>query len=135
MVVLRSPAERERWLAFFCAQPLPQEVESKPYKARRSSEQNRLLFGVMYPPIAAHTGFTVDEIHAWMLGSHFGWVDKPVPRTPRNSEGVESVPYRTTTKGPDGRRSVLTKAEFSEFLEHVEHVAAKAGVYVTREAA
>ena len=70
-----------------------------------------------------------------MLGAHFGWVDKKVPKTPRNPDGVESRPFRTTTTDETGKRSVLKKGEFSRFLETVERVAAKAGVFIPLERA
>src|SRR5690606_9693812 len=126
---------RARWLEFVLAQPLPLRVECEPWKDTRTLEQNALLFGVVYPPIAEAMGYTVEDVHEYMLGRHFGWVDRKVPKTPRNPDGVESVPFRTTTRDKDGRRSVLTKAEFSAFLATVERIAAQAGVFVPLERA
>ena len=127
---LATEGERSRWLAFVQAQPLPLEVECKPWKRTRSGEQNRLLFGVFYPPLAEAMGYTVDEIHEWLLGHHFGWVDHKVPRTPRNPQGIESRPFRTTTRDESGKRKVLSVTEFNQFLATVEQVAAKAGVFI-----
>ena len=127
---LATAAERDRWLAFVAAQPLPLEVSSKPWKKTRSNEQNALLFGVVYPPIAELMGYTVEDIHEYMLGRHFGWVDAKVPKTPRNPEGLESRPFRTTTRDETGKRNVLSTVEFSKFLDTVERVAAQAGVFV-----
>jgi len=135
MATLRTEGERNRWLAFAMAQALPLDVECKPHKATRSSEQNRLLFGVVYPPIAEAMGYEVADIHEYMLGVHFGWVDVKVPKTPRNPEGIEARPYRTTTTDETGKRNVLRKDEFSRFLETVERIAAKAGVFIPLEAA
>lgn len=125
----------EQYIGYLMTQPLPLEVSSKPWKKSRSSEQNALLFGVVYPPIAEAMGYTVEDIHEYMLGRHFGWVDAKVPKTPRNPEGIESRPFRTTTKDETGKRNVLTTVEFSRFLDTVERIAANAGVFVTREAA
>ena len=129
-VKLATEAERDRWLAFVQSQPLPLEVSSKPWKKTRSNEQNALLFGVVYPPIAEAMGYTVEDIHEYMLGRHFGWVDAKVPKTPRNPEGFESRPFRTTTRDENGKRNVLSTVEFSKFLDTVERVAAQAGVFV-----
>lgn len=134
---IATPEQRARWIAFVQAQPLPLEVSCAPWKATRSNEQNALLFGVMYPPIAEAMGYPVDGdngIHAFMCGTHFGWVDRKVPKSPRNPEGVASFPFRSTTRDQNGKRNVLTKAEFSKFLATVERIAAQAGVYVDREA-
>lgn len=99
-------------------------------KKGRSHEANAYLFGVAYPVIAAAKGYSVDDVHEFMCGTHFGWVDHPCPKTPRNPEGLESRPFRTTTRGPDGKRDVLSTGQFSDFLETVFRVAAQAGVYV-----
>ena len=127
---IATAAERDRWLAFVQAQPLPLEVSSKPWKKTRSNEQNALLFGVVYPPIAEAMGYTVEDIHEYMLGRHFGWVDAKVPKTPRNPDGLESRPFRTTTRDETGKRNVLSSNDFSKFLDTVERVAAQAGVFV-----
>ena len=50
---LVTEAERARWIAFVQAQPLPLEVECKRWKKARTDPQNSMLFGVIYPPIAA----------------------------------------------------------------------------------
>lgn len=127
---IATEAERTRWVAFVQSQPLPLEVSSKPWKKTRSNEQNALLFGVVYPPIAEAMGYEVEDIHEYMLGRHFGWVDAKVPKTPRNPEGLESRPFRTTTRDENGKRNVLSTVEFSKFLDTVERVAAQAGVFV-----
>lgn len=127
--------ELDRWLAFVKAQPLPLDVSCAPWKATRSNEQNALLFGVIYPPIAEAMGYDVADIHEFMLGTHFGWVDRKVPKTPRNPEGMESRPFRTTTTNEHGKRDVLKKDEFSRFLATVERIAARAGVFLPMERA
>lgn len=130
---LSTEAERTRWLAFVADQPLPLEVECKAWKKSRSNEQNSLLFGVVYPPIAEAMGYEVDGdngIHAFMCGTHFGWVDRKVPKTPNNPNGVASFPRRTTTRNEEGKRDVLKTGEFSKFLDTVDRIAAKAGIFV-----
>lgn len=134
-VKLATDAQRVRWLEFVMSQPLPLRVECDPWKDTRTLEQNALLFGGVYPPIAEAMGYTVEDVHEYMLGRHFGWVDRKVPKTPRNPDGVESVPFRTTTRDENGKRDVLKKDAFSKFLDTVERIAAQAGVFVSREAA
>lgn len=138
---LSTEHDRTRWLAFVHAQSLPIDVECKPWRKSRTNEQNALLFGVIYPPISEAMGYPVDGdngIHAFMCGTHFGWVDAKVPKTPRNPDGIASEPRRSTTREGwhRGKRSVLTTTEFSAFLDTVERIAAQAGVFIPmREAA
>lgn len=132
---IATEQERTRWLAFVRAQQLPLDVSCSPYKATRSNEQNNLLWGICYPPLVERTGYTAEEIHEYALGKHFGWVDRKVPKTPRNPAGVESVPRRTTTRDENGKRSVLNKADFAAFVETVERIAAEAGVFIPMERA
>lgn len=133
---LTTPADLARWQTFLSAQPLPLEVSCGPWKATRSNEQNALLFGVLYPPIAEAMGYEVDGdngIHAFMCGTFFGWIDRRVPKSPRNPEGIASFPFRTTTRDEHGKRSVMPKADFTKFIETVERIAAKAGVFIPLE--
>lgn len=134
-VKIASEQQRGRMVEFILTQPLPLEIEVKQWKPTRSNEQNALLFGVVYPPIAEAMGYEVEAIHEYMLGRHFGWVDVRVPKTPRNPEGIESRPFRTTTRDEHGKRNVLSAADFSRFLDTVERIAAQAGVFVPLERA
>jgi hypothetical protein len=136
-VKLATLSEVERAAAFMRAQVAngPIDWQCNPWKDTRSNEQNALLFGFVYPPIAHAMGYEVEAIHEYMLGRHFGWVDHKVPKTPRNPEGIESRPFRTTTRDEHGKRNVLKKDEFSRFLETVERIAAQAGVFIPLEAA
>ena len=135
MAKIATEQQRGRMIEFILTQPLPLEIGVKAWKPTRSNEQNALLFGVVYPPIAEAMGYEVEAIHEYMLGRHFGWVDATVPKTPRNPEGIESRPFRTTTRDEHGKRNVLSAAEFSKFLDTVERIAAQAGVFVPLERA
>jgi hypothetical protein len=130
LAVIRSRAEFDRWSAFALASGFPLEVSAKPYKPTRTSEQNAYLFGVCYPPIAEAKGYTVDDIHEWMCGTHFGWVDEPCPKTPNNPQGIRSRPFRTTTRDHEGKRNVLNKVEFSAFVDTVHRIASQAGIFI-----
>lgn len=130
MTTLRTASERTRWLAFVAAQVLPLEVQCGPVKSSRSSKQNRYLRAVE-SEIGEHVGYTLAECHEWLLGSFYGWTDHKCPRTPRNPDGIVSRPARTTTTDETGKRNVLDKKEFARFAQHVEKIAAQAGVYVS----
>ena len=85
----------------------------------RTSKQNAYLWSACYPKICEVSGYTKDDVHEWVCGRHFGWKDKTVPKTPKNLDGVESVPVRTTTRDADGKVSVMDKADFAVMLESV----------------
>lgn len=130
MTVIRNKVEWDRWCDFARALGFPLDVAAKPYKATRTNEQNAYLWSCCYPPLVERTGYTAEEIHEYVLGKHFGWVDRRVPKTPRNPGGIASVPRRTTTADEDGKRSVLDKKDFSDFVDTVHRVAAEAGVFI-----
>jgi len=130
MTAIHTQPELIRFLAFVQTQALPLEVTVGPLKNSRTSQQNRYLFGVCYPPIAEAMGYTVDDVHEYILGRSFGWVDVKVPKTPRNPEGVESRPFRTTTTDENGKRSLLSREEFAKYVNTVHQIAAQAGVFI-----
>lgn len=99
-------------------------------KRERTNPQNAYLFGVAYPLISKEMGYDVEEVHEYMCGRHFGWVDKVCPKTPRNPQGLESKPFRSTTRDEGGGRSVLSTVEFSDFVETVKRIAANVGIFI-----
>lgn len=137
MTLLRNEGDRTRWVEFVKAQPLPLSVDCAKWKPTRSNEQNALLFGVLYPPIAEVMGYSVEDIHEYMCGRFFGWQDVRVPKTPRNPEGIASEPIRSTTRAGwnHGKRDVLDKQTFAKFLDLVDRTAAQAGVFIPLERA
>lgn len=100
------------------------KVSVEEYKAERSNPQNNYYHGVVLEKIAEVWCVETEEAHEWLCGTRWGWKDKKVPRTPRNPDGLESVPNRTTTTGYDGKRSVLNKVQFGEFVEFARRFAA-----------
>ena len=108
----------------------PYRVTIEEAKSTRTNQQNRYLWGVAYKRIADAVGYEVDEVAEFCCGTRWGWKDKRVPKTPRNPEGIESVPVRTTTRDADGKRCVLNKQEFSDYVAFVQRFAAKRGVHV-----
>lgn len=134
MTKIATQQQLERWLAFVLEQPLPLDVECKPWKRTRTNDQNALLWA-MYAPLAEHMGYDAEDVHEWMCGRMWGWKDVKVPKTPRNPEGLASVPVRSTTRDENGKRSVLTTAEFAKFVDMVDRIAAQAGVFIPAVAA
>lgn len=108
----------------------PYRVTIEVAKVPRTNQQNRYLWGVAYKLIADAVGYEVDEVAEFMCGQYFGWTDKRVPKKPSNPEGVESVPVRTTTRDADGKRRVLNKHEFADYVAFVQRFAAKRGVHI-----
>jgi len=128
---IASREELSRWVAFVSSLKLPLEVSAKAWKKERTHPQNAYLFGVCYPVIAEQMGYTVDDLHEWVCGTFFGWVDRKCPKTPRNPEGMESVPFRTTTRDENGKRNVMEAEAFGRLLENVVfRAAAQCGAYI-----
>ena len=106
-------------------------VKVEEHKAERSNRQNNYYHGVVLEMIAEAWGVETEEAHEWLCGTRWGWVDKKCPRTPRNPDGLESKPRRTTTRGYDGKRSVLNKLQFEEFVEFARRFAStKLGIFI-----
>ena len=131
---LATETERSRWIAFVQAQPLPLSVECRPWRKSRSNDQNALLWA-MYAPIAEHMGYDAEDVHEWMCGRFWGWKDVRVPRSPRNPEGLASVPIRSTTRNADGKRDVIDAKTFGLFVDMVDRIAAQAGIYIPMDRA
>jgi hypothetical protein len=128
---LATADQRERWIVFLRTMKLPLEVSAKAWRKERTHPQNAYLFGVCYPAIGDVMGYTVDDLHEWVCGTFFGWVDRKCPKTPRNPEGIESVPFRTTTRDENGKRDVMDAEAFGRLLETVVFpAAAKCGAYI-----
>ncbi len=84
---------------------------------RRSDQQNRYLFGVVYPAILKHLeGWDKEDVHDFCLGSWSGW---------ERLEGLGRVRLR-----PLRRSSKLSKLEFVDFLSHIQRTMAEKGIYI-----
>jgi hypothetical protein len=107
--------------------PLDQswKVEISERKSERSLQQNKYLFGVSYELISLETGYEKDDLHTSLLCKHFGKKLKRVPKSKYNSSGLIEVPLRTTTTDEHGRRSVLGKVAFSEYVAFVQRFASQ----------
>lgn len=108
----------------------PYRVTVEVAKVPRSNQQNRYLWGVAYKLIADAVGYEVDEVAEYLCGYMWGWTEKRVPKKPSNPTGIESVPIRTTTTDENGKRSVLSKMEFADYVAFVQRFGAKHGVLI-----
>ena len=121
--VLHKDATRERVLGNLVrfVQSLPDskawKVEIAQYARRRSDEQNRYLWGVVYPAFEqALEGWDKEDIHEYLLGEHFGW---------QRIEGMGRAKVK-----PLKRSSKLTKAEFADYVDFCQRKGAEHGIYV-----
>lgn len=94
----------------------PVRITLEHYKKRRTDQQNRYLFGVVYAIISQETGNNVNDLHEFYLGEFFGWEEYEVM-------GLKRL-------RPRERSSKQVKARFSEFLESVISHAASLGIVV-----
>lgn len=94
-------------------------VTFEPYKKTRSTSQNAYLWGVVYPLIverAGLQGWTVDEVHEFFLGEHFGW------------EYLEGFGRKKAR--PVRRSSKLSTMEFQDYVAFIQRYMAERGVYI-----
>ena len=121
--VLHKDATRERVLGNLVrfVQSLPDtkawKVEIAQHARRRSDEQNRYLWGVVYPAFEqALEGWDKEDIHEYLLGEHFGW---------QRIEGMGRAKVK-----PLKRSSKLTKTEFTDYVSFCQRKGAEHGIYV-----
>lgn len=88
-------------------------------KKRRSDEQNRYLWGVVYPTIL-HSGqldgWTAEDLHEYFLGEVFGW------------ETVSG--FGRKRMRPIRRSSGLSTTDFADYIARIQQRMAELGVYV-----
>lgn len=88
------------------------ELVLRQEKSKRSDQQNRYMWGVVYEILSEHTGYTPEEIHAIMKFKFLRIRDE------RNNEYV-----RSTTK--------LNTAEMENYLDKIKKWAAQdLGVFI-----
>lgn len=96
-------------------------IELKKFQRRRSTDQNALLWKI-YSKILESCGeelrgWTKEDLHTFMLGTHFGW------------ERLEGFGMKRLH--PIKRSSKLSTEEFSELVEFVYRFAADHGIYIS----
>ena len=96
----------------------------------KTPAQNRYLWAVPYTMLSEVTGYDKDELHEWACGAMWGWKDRKCPRSPRNDEGVESVPVRTTTRDADGQPNKCSAEEMGQLWARVQRLGASFGLVI-----
>jgi hypothetical protein len=93
------------------------EVSVKEKKRKRSEQQNRYLWGVVYAEIMRHLpGWDSEDVHDYFLGEHFGW------------EVIEG--FGKKRMKPIRRSSALNKMEFADYVNFIQRKCADMGIYI-----
>lgn len=93
------------------------QVKVDEKKPKRSDQQNRYLFGVVYAEIARHLeGWDKDDIHEFCLGEWSGW------------EVVEG--FGKKRQRPVLRSSKLNKQQFGDYIEFIQRTMAERGIFI-----
>src|SRR3990167_6283674 len=89
----------------------------KRHRDRRSDQQNRYLWGVVYPVILKHLeGWDAEDVHEFCLGEWSGW------------ETLQGFGRKRLK--PIKRSSKLTTTEFMDYVAHIQRTMADKGIYV-----
>ena len=96
---------------------MPLKVTIAEYKRTRSLEQNRALWGVIYPAVLQHLpGWDADDLHEYFLGEWSGW------------EIIEG--FGRKRMRPVRRSSKLSTTEFADYIAFIQRRMAEHGIYV-----
>ena len=94
-------------------------------KEERSEKQRRSLFGCAYKALMEQMGLSgageKDDLHEFICGEFFGWREK------RIMGEVRRYPVRTTTRGEDGKRDVISVRQQLELYAWIQRRAAEHG--------
>lgn len=101
------------------------KVEVGQYAKSRTTQQCRYLNGVAYKLLSDATGYERDDISEYLCGAYFGWTDKRLP-----GKRTVQVPRRTTTTDDNGKRCVLSKQDFADYVAFVQRFGAQHGVHI-----
>lgn len=96
-------------------------VEICDHRPTRSDQQNKYLWGVVYPAILAAggellAGWEAEELHEYCLGEHFGW------------EIIAG--FGVKRRRPIRRSSKLNKQEFADYVAFIQRRMAEHGIWV-----
>jgi hypothetical protein len=93
------------------------KVETEEHKVKRSDQQNRFLWGIVYAEfLKVLPGWHAEDVHEYMLGEWSGW---------ETLEGMGRKRLR-----PVRRSSSLNKQEFSDYVAFIQQKAAEHGVVI-----
>ena len=109
----------ERFAKVLCALDADKawDVKVEEKKRKRSENQNRYLWGVVYKTICEHLqGWDADDVHEYFLGEHFGW------------EVLEGFGKKRIK--PIRRSSRLNKMEFADYISFIQRKCAEMGIFI-----
>lgn len=102
---------------------LPQDrawrIQVSENKPKRSEQQNRYLWGVVYRTIldaGQLQGWDAEDVHEYLLGEWSGW------------EVV--IGFGRKRMKPIRRSSALNKQEFAEYIDFIQRKMAEHGIYI-----
>lgn len=122
-------AELSRFLlSVFAGKAVRVKVEIA--RADKTPKQNAYLWAVPYKMLGEHLGMEAEELHEWNCGSQWGWKDRKCPKTPRNPEGIESVPVRTTTRDENGNPDLCSAEDLAKLWERCQRLGANNGLLI-----
>jgi hypothetical protein len=118
---------KDNMLAFIDRLPddKPWQIDIEPLKKARTNKQNHALFGVAYAELREQTGNDKDDLHEYFCGEYFGWDEYFIMGQKHKR------PIRTTTTDHEGKRQVMSAAEFSGFYAFIQRRSAENGYYVS----
>ncbi len=94
-------------------------------KAERSDLQRRSLFGCAYKALMAQMGLSGEseknDLHEFLCGEFWGWREKNIMGQ------IHRYPIRTTTRGEDGKRDVISVREQLDLYAWIQRRAAENG--------
>ena len=128
--VLQPNEDREKVIAsirrfiFDLPTDKPYLIDITRLKKKRTSLQNRALWGCAYKVVCEETGYHPEKLHELMCGEYFGWKRESL------FGQITKVPVRTTTKDIDGERDVIDREELSKFYLAIQAFCAPHGVDV-----
>ena len=109
--------------AFLPGRKLTVTVEEA--KVERSDLQRRGLFGCAYKALMAQMGLAGEseknDLHEFLCGDFWGWREKNIMGQ------IHRYPIRTTTRGEDGKRDVISVREQLDFYAWIQRRAAENG--------
>lgn len=109
----------ERIVGFLRGLPVdqPWQVQISRWKKPRSDQQNRYLWGAVYPAfLRVLPGWDAEDVHEYLLGECFGW------------ETIEGMGRKRLK--PLKRSSKLSTTEFADYTDFCARKGAEHGIYV-----
>lgn len=84
-----------------------------------NDEQRGALWGVAYKILSDETGNDMEDLHLYFCGEYFGWKTVNVMGNPRKT------PLRTTTRGENGKRDVISTIDLAKLYEFIQQRSAQ----------